>query len=66
MSKCPVCGNPINKAAASAKTGETAYGAKEIDPAQGTRQFHDGKWHYFDSLGCRTRFMANPDKYLNL
>ncbi len=64
MAQCPVCGNAIDEAAAQAKTGQTAHGAREVDPRQGTRQFHNGKWVYFDSLECRSKFMARPDTYL--
>ncbi len=58
MAQCPVCGKNVDEAAVKATTGQTAFGAKEVDPAKGTRQFHDGKWYYFDSLECRAKFMA--------
>ncbi|MBI3052516.1 MAG: hypothetical protein HYY77_00410 [Betaproteobacteria bacterium] len=58
MAQCPVCGKSIDEAAARATTGQTAFGAAEVDPAKGTRQFHDGKWYYFDTLECRSKFMA--------
>lgn len=64
MAECPVCGNAVDEAAARAKTGETAHGALEVDPTKGTRQFHGGKWFYFDSLECRSKFMARPEIYL--
>jgi YHS domain-containing protein len=64
MPECPVCRKAIDEAAAKAKTGETVHGAQEVDPAKGTRQFHDGKWYYFDTLACRSKFMGNPDAYL--
>ena len=64
MARCPVCGNEIDEAAARAETGQTAHGATEVDPAKGTRRFHDGQWYYFDSLDCRTKFMVNPGAYL--
>lgn len=64
MAACPVCGNPVDEAAARAQTGQTAHGASEVDPRKGTRQFHNGKWHYFDTLGCRSKFTARPDAYL--
>ena len=64
MSMCPVCGRAVNETAAKVQTGQTAHGAKEVDPKQGTRQFHDGTWYYFDSIGCRNRFTARPDEYL--
>ena len=62
---CPVCGNEIDQAAARAETGQTAYGATEVDPEKGTRRFHDGQWYYFDSLDCRSKFMASPNTYLD-
>ena len=64
MAKCPVCENEIDEAAARAETGQTAFGATEVDPTKGTRRFHDGKWYYFDTLDCRSKFMASPDTYL--
>lgn len=62
--QCIVCGKEINISSADDKTGETAFGAREVDPSQGTRQFHEGEWIYFDTLNCRTKFMINPKKYL--
>ena len=62
---CPVCGNEIDEEAARAETGQTAYGAVEVDPAKGTRRFHDGRWYYFDTLDCRSKFMSSPDTYLD-
>jgi hypothetical protein len=50
MAQCPVCGATVDEAAVRATTGFTAHGASEMDPTKGTRQFHDGKWVYFDSL----------------
>jgi YHS domain-containing protein len=64
MAQCLVCGNAVDEAAARATTGQTRHGASEVDPAKGTRQFHDGKWYYFDSLECRSKFMARPGTYL--
>ena len=64
MAQCPVCRTTVDEAAAKAQTGQTAYGAKEVDPRKGTRQFHDGKWYYFDPLEGRRKFMARPDAYL--
>lgn len=65
MAQCPVCGKTVDEAAVRAAAGQTAFGATEVDPAKGTRQFHDGVWYYFDSLDCRTRFMTGqgaPDR----
>ena len=64
MVKCPACGSEIDEAEARATTGQTAFGASEVDPQKGTRRFHDGKWYYFDTLDCRSRFMASPETYL--
>jgi hypothetical protein len=47
-----------------ATTGETAFGAREIDPTKGTRLFHEGEWVYFDKLACRTKFNIAPARYL--
>ncbi len=63
MVKDPVCGREIDKQRARASTGTTTHGATEVDPEQGTRRFHDGKWYYFCSLGCRTKFLADPASY---
>ena len=64
MANCPVCGSEIDQAAARAQTGQTAYGASEVDPTKGTRMFHDGSWYYFDTLDCRSKFMVSPGSYL--
>ena len=64
MAMCPVCDNEIDETAAQAETGQTAYGATEVDPGQGTRRFHDDQWYYFDTLDCRSKFMASPNSYL--
>ncbi|MGA3399826.1 MAG: hypothetical protein ABSC95_11445 [Acetobacteraceae bacterium] len=63
MAQCPVCGQTVDEAAAKQTTGFTAHGASETDPTKGTRQFHDGKWVYFDSLECRSKFLINPEQY---
>ena len=62
--KCPVCSINIDIEGADSKTGETAFGAKEVDPSKGTRQFHDGEWYFLCSLGCRTKFTMSPQRYL--
>lgn len=64
MANCPVCQKPVDEAAAKAQTGMTPGGAKEVDPKTGTRHFHDGKWYYFDSLECRSRFSQRPETYV--
>ncbi len=63
MATCPVCGSPVDEKAAQAASGITAHGASETDPTEGTRQFHDGKWMYFDSLECRSKFLVSPENY---
>lgn len=63
MARDPVCGREIDEAAARAETGRTAYGATEVDPQKGTRSFHDGRWVYFCSLDCRSKFLADPGAY---
>ena len=64
MAICPVCQKPVDEAAAKAQSVMTPGGAKEVDPNTGTRQFHDGKWIYFDSLTCRSRFTQHPENFL--
>ena len=64
MARCPVCDKEIDEAAARAETGQTMYGASEVDPSKGTRIFHDGKWCYLDSLDCRSQFMVSPETYM--
>jgi len=64
MAQCPVCNNPVNEEAAKAQTGMTPGGAKEVDPAAGTRQFHDGTWYYFDTIDCRNKFTRDPDSFI--
>ncbi len=64
MARDPVCGKEVDEAAARAITGETRYGAPEVDPTKGTRRFHEGVWYYFDSLDCRSKFLASPDTYI--
>jgi len=61
---CPVCKKPLDLSGADTTTGETAFGAKEVDPTKGTRLFHDGQWVYFDKLTCRTKFNVSPARYL--
>jgi YHS domain-containing protein len=64
MATCPVCQKPVDEAAAKAQSGMTPGGAKEVDPKAGTRQFHDGKWYYFDTIECRNKFSQRPDNYV--
>jgi YHS domain-containing protein len=64
MAKDPVCGAEIDEAAARAETGRTAHGATEVDPQKGTRSFYNGRWYYFCSLDCRSKFLANPSGFV--
>ncbi|MEK7806716.1 MAG: hypothetical protein AAB528_03190 [Chloroflexota bacterium] len=64
MAKDPVCGKEIDEARARTHTGQTVHGASEVDPQQGTRMFHNGRWYYFCGLECRSKFMAAPQTYL--
>ena len=59
----PVCGREINTDEMEAVVGRIDAGAPEIDPARGTKRFHDGKWYYFDTLACRMKFVSRPDAY---
>lgn len=60
----PVCGQEIDESDARQSTGMTEHGAPEVDPTQGTRRFHEGKWYYFHSLECRSKFLAEPATYI--
>ena len=64
MARDPVCGKEIDELAARSTTGRTLHGAAEVDPQQGTRRFHNGKWYYFCGLECRAKFVASPESYL--
>jgi YHS domain-containing protein len=61
--KDPVCGAEIDTGGLDPE-GETSSGAARVDPTHGTKHLHEGTWFYFDSLSCRMKFMAAPDKYL--
>ena len=37
---------------------------KAFDPEKGMKWNHEGKWLYFNDMGCRNRFIGNPKKYL--
>lgn len=37
----------------------------EQDDARDFRQNFDGKWYRFDDMGCRNRFLGNPQKFVN-
>ncbi len=38
---------------------------KTFDDENGMRWMHDGSWLVFDDMGCRNRFIGNPEKYLS-
>jgi len=61
--RCQVCGSEIAQSMEDA-VGQTSSGANEIDPTKGTKRFWDGRWYYFDSLACRSRFEASPDEFV--
>ena len=65
MAKDVVCGKEIDEEQARAETSQTSHGASEVDPAQGTRIFHDGQWLYFCGMDCRIKFLASPDTFLS-
>ena len=44
MAKDPVCGKDIDEEEARQQTGQTRFGAMEVDPQKGTRRFHNGTW----------------------
>lgn len=62
--KDPVCGREIDTDVMNQTVGAIPAGAPEVDPAKGTKRFHDGSWYYFDSLECRMRFVSNPEAYI--
>ena len=35
----------------------------EITPEREKKWNHEGAWIYFDDMGCRNRFIGNPEKY---
>lgn len=37
---------------------------KSFDADKGLKWSHDGKWYMFNDMGCRNRFIGNPEKYL--
>ena len=64
MAVDPVNGVEVDEAAARSTTGQTQHGANEVDPAKGTRYFHNGQWFYFSSVENRLKFIANPAAYI--
>ncbi len=49
MADCIVCGTEVTD-----------------DDSSNFRWFHsDGKWYRFNDIGCRNRFIGNPERYLN-
>lgn len=65
MVKDPVCGAEVDMDGVNTTVGELASGASETDPSKGTKQLHEGKWFYFDSLACRVKFMTDPQAYIS-
>jgi len=37
---------------------------KAFDAEQGMKWNHAGTWYVFNDLGCRNRFIGNPDKFI--
>ena len=49
MAECIVCGAEVTD-----------------DDSSNFRWFHsDGNWYRFDDIGCRNRFIGDPERYLN-
>jgi YHS domain-containing protein len=64
MTKCPVCGRDVDAEAVRTGTTKTKAGVAVVNPDQGTRSLHEGKWYYLCNNDCRSKFMANPDRYI--
>ena len=64
MVKDPVCGRELNTEDLEQSVGSIAAGAPEVDPAKGTKRFHDGQWYYFHNLDCRMKFVSRPEAYI--
>jgi Cu+-exporting ATPase len=67
----PSHSHPAGHSCCSAKSADG--GAKAVDPVCGMtvdpataahRAVHDGQHYFFCSAGCRTKFIADPDRYL--
>ncbi len=55
----------VDKGTDSAKTERDPVCGMMVDPHKTDRRAdHDGHHYYFCSAGCRTKFVATPDKYL--
>jgi len=50
---------------ATAETAIDPVCEMTVDPRTARSVEHDGKSYYFCSEGCRTKFLADPAKYLN-
>lgn len=59
-----VCGKNVDESAVNAAVGQVAAGAPETAPTAGTKRYYGGKWYYFCSLGCRQKFVATPDEWI--
>ncbi|MHB1217145.1 MAG: heavy metal translocating P-type ATPase [Alphaproteobacteria bacterium] len=67
-------GESVHGTGCCARHGQPAHGAVSakdpvcgmvVDPAKSPRRYeHAGKTYNFCSAGCRTKFVADPDKYL--
>lgn len=65
MSECQVCGKPVDKEAVRGGGSQTGGGMAVVNPQQGTRQLHEGRWYYFCGIECRTKFMGTPEEYIS-
>lgn len=65
MSKCLVCGKELDEQVIRDGGTKTGAGVAIVNPQQGTRQLHEGKWYYFCGTDCRSTFMNTPEKYIH-
>ena len=63
-STCLVCGKPIDPEAIKSGGSRTKADVAVINPEQGTRQLHEGRWFYFCGNDCRSQFIGTPDRYI--
>lgn len=64
MVKDPVCGTELDEVAIRRGGSVTSDGVAVVNPQQGTRQLHDGRWYYFCGIECRSAFMGTPEKFI--
>jgi len=56
MQKDPVCGKALSE--------QDVRLVDQGTSSRATKHEHEGRWYYFCGLMCRTRFIADPKKYL--